>query len=301
MSNPFSVRDPSISHTKVENALLPKEGDDGSNFVLYVDNVNKRLGINNATPEQAIDCAGNIKIRSTGVERLIFHDDAGDHNTADIDGNVDGTDGGVLGIRTKVDGGSVTEKLRINNIGAIGIGGANYGNAGAVITSNGSGSAVSWNRPYFIKVKRLTDYPLTGTSGTATILGMSAVDFGPVFDYNGTTDWANDEWTCPQTGVYRITEQLAVQSTITDRTYYAGAILERTRGATTEYIYRNELASTSDDDVDQVYLTGTTINRFEQGDELRLVIGWSVLVSGSVKARGDPIEDQTFLIIERII
>jgi hypothetical protein len=67
MSNPFSVRDPSISHTKVENALLPKEGDDGSNFVLYVDNVNNRIGINYATPEQAIDCAGNIKIDEAQV------------------------------------------------------------------------------------------------------------------------------------------------------------------------------------------------------------------------------------------
>jgi hypothetical protein len=301
MSNPFSVRDPSISHTKVENALLPKEGDDGSNFVLYVDNVNKRLGINNATPDQAIDCAGYIQLRSTPVQRLIFHDDAGDHLNADIGAAVDGTNGGVLGFITKIDGGIDTEKLRINNIGAIGIGGANYGDAGAVITSNGSGSAVSWNRPYFIKVKRLTDYPFTGTSGTSVVVGMSAVDFAPVFDYNGTTDWANDEWTCPQTGVYRITVQLAVQSTISDRTYYAGALLERTRAATTQYIYRNELSSTSDDDVDQIYLTGTTINRFEQGDDLRLVIGWSVISSGSVKARGDPVEDQTFLIIERII
>ena len=52
--------------------------------------------------------------------------------------------GGKIEFYTKVDGGSVTEKLRINNVGAIGIGGANYGNSGQVLVSNGSGSAVSW-------------------------------------------------------------------------------------------------------------------------------------------------------------
>ena len=198
------------------------------------------------------------------------------------------------------------DTLYIDNVNkALALTGSNFGDAGAVITSNGAGNATTWNRPYFIKAKLLADYPLTGASGATTVLTMSAVDFGTGFDYNGTTDWANDEWTCPQTGVYRITEQLAVQSTISDRTYYAGALLERTRGVTTEYIYRNESVLFSDDDADQIYLAGTTINKFEQGDELRLVIGWSVLVSGSVKARGPAlvgdVEDKTFLIIERII
>jgi hypothetical protein len=37
-----------------------------------------------------------------------------------------------------------TEKLRIGSSGQIGIGGANYGTAGQVLTSQGSGSAVQW-------------------------------------------------------------------------------------------------------------------------------------------------------------
>ena len=41
-------------------------------------------------------------------------------------------------------GSSPTERLRINKNGAIGIAGANYGSAGQVLTSNGSGSAVAW-------------------------------------------------------------------------------------------------------------------------------------------------------------
>jgi hypothetical protein len=211
MSNPFSVRDPSISHTKVENALLPKEGDDGSNFVLYVDNVNKRLGINNATPEQAIDCAGYIQLRSTPVQRLILWDDADDHINADIGGAVDGTDGGVLGFITKEDGGLATEKLRINNIGAIGIGGANYGDAGAVLTSNTSTSPVSWNRPYFMKARLLADYNTSSTTApillTEDNLGGNNYNFG---------DWSVDTWTCPQTGIYRIKTSLTASSQTLD-------------------------------------------------------------------------------------
>jgi hypothetical protein len=192
------------------------------------------------------------------------------------------------------------DTLYIDNVNkALALTGTNFGDAGSVITSNGAGNATTWNRPYFIKVKLLADYPLTGASGATTVLTMSAVDFGTGFDYNGTTDWANDEWTCPQTGVYRVSLQLGVQSTTADKTYYAGAILELT-GATTSYIYRNESVLFSDDDADQIYLAGTTINKFEQGDELRLIIGWTVS-SGTVKARGDSVEDKTFLIIERII
>ena len=37
-----------------------------------------------------------------------------------------------------------TERLRLGSSGQIGLGGANYGTAGQVITSNGSGSAPTW-------------------------------------------------------------------------------------------------------------------------------------------------------------
>ena len=42
---------------------------------------------------------------------------------------------------------SVTERLRIGPVGQIGIGGANYGSSGQVLTSQGSGSAVQWATP----------------------------------------------------------------------------------------------------------------------------------------------------------
>jgi hypothetical protein len=160
MSTPFSVRDPSISHTKVENALLPKEGDDGSNFVLYVDNVKKRFGINYASPKHALDVVGHIRLQS--------------------------------------DGGSITEKLRINNIGAIGIDGANYGDPGDVIISNGSGSSVSWRTPVILGAS-LTNSFYTGVTPSSVVL-YDNVEYETVSCYNALTGI----FTAPRTAYYMV-------------------------------------------------------------------------------------------------
>ena len=105
-----------------------------------------RVGIGVVEPEEDLEVDGNIQLDTGGVQRgrVIFYDKQNDHEHAEVDGLGEGTNGGALVFYTKVDGGSVTEKLRINNVGAIGIGGGNYGNSGQVIVSNGSGSSVSW-------------------------------------------------------------------------------------------------------------------------------------------------------------
>jgi len=104
-----------------------------------------RVGIGLSNPTEDLELAGNIQLDTGGVQgRVIFYDKQNDHEHAEVDGLGEGTNGGSLAFYTKVDGGSVTEKLRINQVGAIGIKGANYGTSGQVLTSNGSGSAVSW-------------------------------------------------------------------------------------------------------------------------------------------------------------
>ena len=73
-----------------------------------------------------------------------------DSNAAFIRAQVDGTPGandmpGRLVFSTTADGASSpTERMRIGSAGQIGLGGANYGTSGQVITSNGSGSAPTW-------------------------------------------------------------------------------------------------------------------------------------------------------------
>jgi hypothetical protein len=85
---------------------------------------------------------------------------------AQIKGIKDGTNGGYISFHTKVDGVDFpTEKIRINNDGAIGIGGANYGTAGQVLSSNGSGSAVSWTS--------LPPAPLSKVYGTSYLTNNS--------------------------------------------------------------------------------------------------------------------------------
>jgi hypothetical protein len=72
---------------------------------------------------------------------------------AEIRVAVDGTPGtndmpGRIAFFTTADGASsVTERLRIDKSGALGIAGANYGTAGQYLTSGGSGAAPSWSTP----------------------------------------------------------------------------------------------------------------------------------------------------------
>ncbi len=114
---------------------------------LVVDLTTQRVGINNANPQHALDVVGHIRLQSGGADRLIFNNTTAGVDIADIDTIVDGVDGGIWGVRTRVIGGALTEKLRINNIGAIGIGGAIYGLPNQVLTSNGPTGAVSWTTP----------------------------------------------------------------------------------------------------------------------------------------------------------
>lgn len=110
---------------------------------IYLDTVNNRVGIGITTPQYALDVLGDIRLQSGGTDRLIFHNTTAGEDIVSVDAIVEGN-GGIWGVRTKVNGSSLSEKIRIDNVGAIGIGGAHYGTAGQVLTSNGPGSSVSW-------------------------------------------------------------------------------------------------------------------------------------------------------------
>ena len=132
---------------------------------LYVDNTNNRVGIGISSPEEDLEIDGSIQIDSANVSRLKFQNSgATPHAEGEIDAETDGTNGGQIEFLTKVDGGSVTEKLRINNAGAIGIGGANYGNSNQVLVSNGSGSSVSWANQTDTTYTNGTGVNLVGTT-----------------------------------------------------------------------------------------------------------------------------------------
>jgi hypothetical protein len=129
----------------VNDEFIFQNGISNLGDTIYIDNVNTRVGIGIPNPEEDLEVCGSIQIDSANLARLKFQQTGQDpHALGEIDGEQDGVNGGDLQFYTKVDTGSLTEKLRINNVGAIGIGGANFGTSGQVLTSGGSGGPVSW-------------------------------------------------------------------------------------------------------------------------------------------------------------
>ena len=76
---------------------------------------------------------------------------AGNKRIAAIQALTDGSTatnrGGALVFNAKADGGSLSERFRIASAGQFGIGGANYGTSGQVLTSGGAAAAPSWASP----------------------------------------------------------------------------------------------------------------------------------------------------------
>jgi hypothetical protein len=158
-----------------------------------------RVGIGITDPGENLEVDGSIQIDSAEVARLKFQQTGMDpHDLGEIDGEQDGVDGGDLQFYTKEDGGSVTEKLRINNIGAIGIGGATYGTAGDVIISNGPSSSVSWRTPVILGAS-LTNSSYSGSLPSTVVL-YDNVEFETVNCYNTSTG----VFTAPRTAYYMV-------------------------------------------------------------------------------------------------
>tara|TARA_S200002703_G_scaffold47272_2_gene40909 strand:+ start:1166 stop:2329 length:1164 start_codon:yes stop_codon:yes gene_type:complete len=167
-----------------------------------------RVGIGVVDPEEDLELDGNIQLDTGGVQRgrVIFYDKQNNHEHSEIDGLGEGTNGGVLAFYTKVDGGSVTEKLRINNEGAIGIEGANYGTTGSVLTSNGSGSPPSWNEPYYFGADITANQSVPSDS-------QVQINFVPYLPspYDGNNgDMTAGVWTCPANGLYKVSLRVIV-------------------------------------------------------------------------------------------
>jgi len=138
---------------------------------MYVNDSNGKVGIGIALPTSQLEINGDLQIDSSVEARLKFyHSGSSAHTLSEITSEKDGTNGGDLRFYTKVNNGNVTEKLRINNIGAIGLGATpTYGTAGQFLKSNNSGSAVSWDTP--------TDTTYTNGTGVS-ISASNAISIG---------------------------------------------------------------------------------------------------------------------------
>ena len=114
-------------------------GATGANTLITGNGTGIGIGITTPTEELHIRAA-------TPVIRLEDGDNARQSQIVGSDGNLrlDADNDNAIAdtnIAFRTDGG---ERLRIGPVGQIGIGGANYGTSGQVLTSAGSGSAVQW-------------------------------------------------------------------------------------------------------------------------------------------------------------
>jgi len=111
-----------------------------------------------------VNVGSNIQLGNAGVATATTF-------VGNLTGNVNNTGNLLLQI-----GGS--EKFRVGGSGQLGIGGANYGTSGQVLTSGGSGSAASWTTVSGTTINNNADNRIITGSGTAnTLEGESTLTY----------------------------------------------------------------------------------------------------------------------------
>ena len=90
----------------------------------------------------AITTPGNITANSLNVGSGIQLGNAGVATATTFVGNLTGNVNATSNLLLQIGG---SEKFRVGSSGQLGIGGANYGTSGQVLTSGGSGSAATWS------------------------------------------------------------------------------------------------------------------------------------------------------------
>ncbi len=120
---------------------------------LYVDSTNNRVGVGTSSPANDLDVVGTVSATGGYVET-----GSDDTFTQAVFTSYRAGEGAQTGnfvrLRSVGDGAgnanqlifdvNSAEAIRIGSAGQLGIGGANYGTSGQVLTSNGTGSAPSW-------------------------------------------------------------------------------------------------------------------------------------------------------------
>ena len=90
----------------------------------------------------AFTSTGNLTAASINVGSGIQLGNAGVATATTFVGNLTGNVNATSNLLLQIGG---SEKFRVASSGQLGIGGANYGSAGQVLTSGGSGSAATWS------------------------------------------------------------------------------------------------------------------------------------------------------------
>ena len=98
--------------------------------------------------------------------------------TGDVTGNLTGNVNATSNLLLQIGG---SEKFRVASSGQLGIGGANYGTSGQVLTSGGSGSAATWSTVSGTTINNNANNRIITGSGTANTLEAETS-----LEWNGT-------------------------------------------------------------------------------------------------------------------
>jgi hypothetical protein len=196
----------------------------------------------------------------------------------------------IFGQRTSTDhefrigtqvAGVETERLRIGTGGQIGIGGANYGTSGQVLTSNGSGSAPSWTTVTALtagtavsatgiavdftgipsSAKRITVMIDAVSTDASATLAVQLGDSGGIETSGYTGGLA---WTGPNTGSSGSASAFPV-AVDTGSTHSGHAVITKVSGNT--WVLSSTVASESDD---RVYISGGSKGLSATLDRIRI-------------------------------
>ena len=211
--------------------------------------------------------------------------------------------------------------LGINNGSTI-----DYGNKDDILISNGSSSSVSWNSPYFLKVKLLNDdtglssdlnddttptyYKIGSNSSAQLKKQFTGSDYSFTNVNNSHWNETNAEWTCPKTGIYKFITQISFSPTYNnDKIRFTSIYLNRTDVNGVSYIIdsNNYMAEGETTDTANPYTVKQidnflqTIALINQNEKVELRAQWEILDTTNMIIQGSSSNNSTFLIIERIM
>ena len=118
-----------------------------------------------------ITSSNNLTAANINVGSNIQFGNAGIITATTLVGNVTGNINHTSNLLLQIGG---SEKFRVGTSGQLGIGGANYGTSGQVLTSGGSGSAATWSTVSGTTINNNADNRIITGSGTANTLEAEA-------------------------------------------------------------------------------------------------------------------------------
>ena len=166
----------------------------------------ERLRINSVgiTSVQGVDDQDNFIVNVSGNEFAVHTDGSDGEISLRAQDGTGNNYSKFMTFFTHPSGSPAAERLRIGSSGQIGIGGANYGTSGQVLTSQGSGSAVQWASPSAYAFVKMDSQYFTSSVTLLMFNPSTAADLSS----GVTIDRTNERFTPTVSGIYKVSMDL---------------------------------------------------------------------------------------------